>query len=192
MKDAWCQGKVASVLFLDIKSAFPAATPERLFHNMRMLGVPKVIIDWLHEKLYGQQTHLKFDDFISALFDIVSGIDQGCPLSVILYGFFNTFLINSAQLKNGEITVGSMDNVALITIGRTFSETHAKLLDFFTHPGGVDEWSTSHNSHFSLDKFGLLNMIRCPSDSLGPALQLDNTTIEPAASHCFLGLLMDH
>ncbi|PIL24452.1 transcription factor [Ganoderma sinense ZZ0214-1] len=42
VKDAWRRGKVASVLFLDIKSAFPAATPGRLFHNMRMLGVTNV------------------------------------------------------------------------------------------------------------------------------------------------------
>ena len=27
----------------------------------------------------------KFDDFVSALFEIETGIDQGCPLSVILY-----------------------------------------------------------------------------------------------------------
>ena len=107
VRDAWRRGKVASVLFLDIKSAFPAATPERLFHNMRMLGVPKCIVDWLREKLRERRTRLKFDDFESILFDIESGIDQGCPLSVILYGFFNTLQITSVQQKNGEIAVAS-------------------------------------------------------------------------------------
>nr|VWO96319.1 Uncharacterized protein [Ganoderma boninense] len=192
VKDAWRQGKVASVLFLDIKSAFPAATPERLFHNMRMLGVPKVVTDWLRRKLDGRRTRLRFDDFNSAPFDITSGIDQGCPLSVILYGFFNTPLIRSARIKGGEIAVGSMDDVALITVGRTFSETHSKLQDFFDRPGGAREWSTSHNSHFALDKFGLLNMTRRVSDMLGPELVLGDTTIAPSAHHRFLGVLVDN
>ena len=192
VRDAWRRGKVASVLFLDIKSAFPAATPERLFHNMRMLGVPKCIVDWLREKLRERRTCLKFDDFESILFDIESGIDQGCPLSVILYGFFNTLLINSAQHKNGEIAVGSMDDVALIVTGRTFAETHEKLRIFFSRPGGADEWSLSHNSHFSLDKFGLLNLTRRISDPLGPPLELGNATIQPSTHHRFLGVLVDN
>ena len=51
MKDAWWQGKVTSVLFLNIKSTFPVATPQCLFHNMRMQRVPPQIIAWLWEKL---------------------------------------------------------------------------------------------------------------------------------------------
>ena len=192
VRDAWRQGKVASVLFLDIKSAFPAATPERLFHNMRMRGVPPQIISWLREKLRGRRTRLKFDDFISDLFDIDSGIDQGCPLSVILYSFYNSPLIDSAQLALGEIPAGSMDDVALIAIGRTFAETHAKLTDFFLRPGGANEWSDTHNSSYSLDKFGLLNMTRRVTDSLGPALQLGTTLIAPSAFHRFLGVLVDN
>ncbi|PIL37604.1 hypothetical protein GSI_01298 [Ganoderma sinense ZZ0214-1] len=192
VKDAWRQGKVASVLFLDIKSAFPAATPERLFHNMRLLGVPSTITDWLRRKLSGRRTRLKFDDYESDPFDIHSGIDQGCPLSVILYGFFNTLLINSASIKKGELAVGSMDDVALITVGRTFADTHSKLQDFFNRPGGASEWSATHNSHFSLDKFGLLNMTRKASDALGPHLCLGDTTIEPSSHHRFLGVLVDH
>lgn len=192
VKDAWRRGKVASVLFLDIKSAFPAATPERLFHNMRMRGVPPQIITWLREKLRGRRTRLKFDDFISDLFDIVSGIDQGCPLSVILYSFYNSPLLDSARSMLGELPVGSMDDVALIAIGYTFIETHAKLTDFFVRPGGAIEWSETHNSAYSLDKFGLLNMTRRVTDSLGPVLQLGTTSIAPTAFHRFLGVLVDN
>ena len=36
IKDAWRRGDRASVVFLDIKSAFPAASPDRLIHNLRM------------------------------------------------------------------------------------------------------------------------------------------------------------
>ena len=192
IKDAWRVGKVASVLFLDIKSAFPAATPEQLFHDMRMCGIPREITDWLREKLQGRYTRLRFDDFTSELIHIISSIDQGCPLSVILYGFYNSRLIASANCKNGETAVGSMDDVAVIATGHTFTETHQKLTTFFMRPKGANDWSASHNSQFSLDKFGLLNATRRITGSLGPSLQLGNTTIAPSDSHRFLGLLMDY
>ena len=51
-----------------------------------------------------------------------------------------------------------MDDVALIAIGYTFVEMHAKLTDFFLHPGSTNEWSETYNSTYSLDKFGLLNI----------------------------------
>jgi hypothetical protein len=34
LKAAWHVGKVSSVLFLDIKGAFPNVNPERLAHNL--------------------------------------------------------------------------------------------------------------------------------------------------------------
>ena len=157
VKDAWRRGDVASIVFLDIKSAFPAASPERLFHNLRMRGVPREYVDWLRVKLAGRKTRLKFDDFTTELFDILSGIDQGCPLSVILYAFYNSDLIDSARLEEGELAVGSMDDVALIVTGKTFADCHAKIRKFMERHGGGLDWSKAHNSAFSLDKFGLLN-----------------------------------
>ncbi|OBZ78308.1 putative RNA-directed DNA polymerase from transposon X-element [Grifola frondosa] len=79
VKDAWRSGKVASILFLDIKAAFPSADPECLFHDMRMRGIPEQLTDWLREKLRGRRTKLMFDDYASEAFEIHSGIDQGCP-----------------------------------------------------------------------------------------------------------------
>lgn len=122
IKDAWRRHHVASVVFLDIKSAFPAASPERLFHNLRMRGVPAEYVDWLRVKLTGRKTRLLFDDHASERFDIASGIDQGCPLSVILYAFYNSDLIDSADTKHGELAVGSMDDVALVVTGKTFPD----------------------------------------------------------------------
>lgn len=111
---------MASVIFLDIKSTFPAASPECLLHNLGMHGVSSKYVDWLHIKLDRQKTRLKFNDFVSAIFNITSSIDQRCPLSVILYAFYNSDLIDSAHKDEGELAVGMMDNIALIVTGKTF------------------------------------------------------------------------
>jgi Reverse transcriptase (RNA-dependent DNA polymerase) len=40
VKDAWHKGQVASILFLDVKGAFPSIDINRLIHNMRKRGIP--------------------------------------------------------------------------------------------------------------------------------------------------------
>ncbi len=192
IKDAWRKHQVASVVFLDIKSAFPAASPERLFHNLRTRGVPREYVDWLRVKLDGRRTQLKFDDYTSDTFEILSGIDQGCPLSVILYAFYNSDLIDSACAANGETAVGSMDDVAMIAIGKTFPDCHDKIRQFMERTGGAFDWSRAHNSSYSIDKFGLLNC-KARMKDLGPVLTFtDGTLVQPTDHHRFLGLLVDH
>ncbi|EIW62685.1 uncharacterized protein TRAVEDRAFT_113415, partial [Trametes versicolor FP-101664 SS1] len=143
-----------------------------------MRGVPVQYVDWLRVKLSGRKTCIHFDDFLSELFDIVSGIDQGCPLSVILYAFYNSDLIDSADTKRGEHAVGSMDNVALVVTSKTFESCHDKVRCFMERDGGAQDWSTAHNSAFSLDKFGLINCKAQPKRiGLGPQLTLSYGTV---------------
>ncbi len=185
---------MASALFLDNKSAFPAAVPERLYHILRMRGVPVEYVRWLRTKLTGRRTTLKFDDFASDPFLIERGIDQGCPLSVILYAFYNAALVEAADHKKGETAEGSMDDVAVIATGRTFRAVHAQLEDFMTRTGGGEDWSATHHSPFSVDKFGLVNFSRKLSvkqGRLGPALQLSTHRVAPSPYHRFLGVLVD-
>lgn len=171
IKDAWHKHQVASVVFLDIKLAFPAASPEHLFHNLRMHGVPQEYVEWLRTKLNGRCTQLRFDDFTSDTFEILSGIDQGCPLSVILYAFYNSDLIDSACTANGETAVGSMDDMAMIAVGATFQDCHGKIQQFMDHVGGALDWSRVHNLSYSIDKFSLLNC-KAHINDLGLALTL--------------------
>lgn len=196
VKDAWRQHKVVSLLFLDIEAAFPSATPEVLFHNMRKQGVPRVIVDWLRRKLDGRRTRLKFDDFVSPLFDIISGIDQGCPLSVILFQFYNSDLPDLAR-EHGQVEVYlNIDDAVAIKIANTREDALKGLADFMTQDGAAQDWSQEHNSQFELSKFHLLNMSSTSKD-LGPPLEFTDkrsgttVTIKPSNSETFLGLRVD-
>ena len=194
VKDAWRRGKVAAALFLDIKSAFPAAVPEKLFHILRMRGVPEEYVCWLRIKLAGRKTRLRFDDFASDIFLIQRGIDQGCPLSVILYAFYNAALIEAADPKKGETAEGSMDDAAVLVVGDTLAAVHTQMRDFMERPGGGEDWSETHHSPFSADKFGLVNFapkLSIKRKKLGPPLQLRTHRVEPSPYHRFLGVLVD-
>jgi hypothetical protein len=47
VKDAWRKGQVASILFLDIKGAFPSVDINQLIHNMKKRGIPKEYTEWM-------------------------------------------------------------------------------------------------------------------------------------------------
>ena len=65
IKAAWRSGKVAAVLFLDIKGAFPNAVPERLVHNLRKRRVPTKYTNFISNMLCDRVTMLRFDGYSS-------------------------------------------------------------------------------------------------------------------------------
>ncbi len=40
IKDVWHKGNVVTVLFLDVKGAFPSVDVDMLIHEMLMMGIP--------------------------------------------------------------------------------------------------------------------------------------------------------
>lgn len=183
IRDAWRTKKVASVLFLDVEAAFPSAIPERLFHEMRRLGIPETIVDWLRRKLQGRKTSLSFDDYISDLFEIFSGIDQGCPLSVIRYKIYNCMLLECIEILGltGADAFAFIDDVAVVAFGKNLQETCRILMAFMQSPGGASDWSRTRNSLFALAKLALLHFDpRLPTGELGPDLDLRAGSVSPS------------
>ena len=47
VKKAWCEGKVASILFLDVEGAFPSVVTDRLIHNLCKRGIPAAYVGFI-------------------------------------------------------------------------------------------------------------------------------------------------
>ena len=100
IKSAWRQHKVVAMLFLDIEGAFPNTVSDRLTHNMRKRKVPEEYVTFIERMLKDCRTKLKFDDYESEWVTIDNGIGQGDPLSMILYLYYNTDLLDTATLED--------------------------------------------------------------------------------------------
>ena len=59
---------------------------------------------------------ISFDNFQSRLIDIEAGLEQGCPLSLILYVIYNSLLLEimKATKSQQEMVTGFIDDVALL------------------------------------------------------------------------------
>ena len=66
---------------------------------MRKRRVPSNIIRMIEAKLKERNTYLKFDDYTSGALELENGIDQGCPLSMILYLYYNADMLEIPKGK---------------------------------------------------------------------------------------------
>ena len=198
VKDAWRKGKVASLLCLDVKSAFPSAAVDVLLHEMRVCGVPRGHVEWFERKLQGRRMMLVFNDFKLDMFDIEEGIDQGDAHLLITWVIYNHQILKIFNKAVKETEFLYVDDAAVLVTGDNFNNTHNKLKSVMNREGGIMEWAASHNCSFGLEKFQLLNLTRKKvKDPLRPRkriplprgnLMLNGQSIKSAMTVKFLGL----
>jgi Reverse transcriptase (RNA-dependent DNA polymerase) len=160
VKYGWRKGKVVSVLFLDVKGAFPSVAVDRLAHEMRMKGVPVKHVNWMLRRLDGRKTVLTFDDFRSQEFAIDNGLDQGDPISGVSYMIYNGGMLDCIRGEDGVHGALFIDDVYLLTVGDSLEKAHEKLKDVMERDAGVFQWANKHNCEFGLDKFQLVDFTR--------------------------------
>ena len=146
--------------------------------------------------LMGRKTKLPFDNFLSNFIPTNNGSNQGCPLSMIYYAFYNTGLLEiSPPSAPDENQFSIVNDVALLAIGDSFRETYAKLTDMMNRPNGAFAWSESHNSQFELSKLALMNFVTKRTNdtplTLTHPLSNSTTMIKPLLTYKFLGILFD-
>jgi len=190
IKAAWCAGKVAAVLFLDIEGAFPNAMPERLVHNLRKQKIPRKYTNFVSSMLHGRVTSLKFDGYTSAPIHIDNIIGQGDPLLMVLYQYYNADLLDIPSNKD-EDAMAFVDNLFMLAIADTFTEAHETLADMMGREGGVTEWTVTHNSPLEYSKLALIDFAHCQSQKSRTPLQLPQKVVELVASAKYLGVLFD-
>jgi hypothetical protein len=157
---AWRDNKVASVLFLDVEGAFPNAVTTKLIHNLKKRRIPTSIVNFVTLLLTNRRTRLKFDDHVSDTINILNGIGQGDPLSMLLYILYNADLLDLPDNPLAEDAIGYVDDIALLSIGTDFEETTQRLKDMMTKRDGGLHWSISHNSKFEVTKSVIVHFTR--------------------------------
>ena len=201
IKDAWRQGKVTSILFLDVEGAFPNVVSNRLIYNLQKCKIPSIYIELIQKILEGRKTRLKFDDFVSELIDICNGIGQGNPLSMILYIIYNADLLDMLALLEGEDSIGYVNNAIVIAFSKDFYATTQTLERMMNREDGGFMWSCTHNSCFEISKLAMLHASRhTQPDPANPRkrtaldrlpLRLQDKMVKEVDSYKYLGVHID-
>ena len=149
--------------------------------------------------LTNRKTQLRFDNFTLGPIDIASGTTQGCPLSMLLYAFYNMDLINIMKGKL-ELSTGFVDDCTFVVIADDLDSAHATLKNMMEDTDRGLEWSHSHNSPFELSKLAVMDFARTSHDTATPPLRINkpnpnNTfttyTISTVDNYKYLGVIFD-
>ena len=126
-------------------------SPIQLNPALKSQCIPTQYVCMINSMLSNHKTQLQFDDFTSDPIDITNSTTQGCPLSMLLYAFYNADLINIATGKS-ELSTRFINNCAFITVANSLDKAHVVLKNMMECTGSRVEWSLSHNSPFELSK----------------------------------------
>ncbi|KAG9227364.1 hypothetical protein CCMSSC00406_0004097 [Pleurotus cornucopiae] len=189
IKHTWRRGKVVSALFLDIEAAFPNAVSDQLLTNLHKHRIPQPFINFVHNLLSNRQTTMVFDDYRSDWINVDNGIGQGDPISMILYLFYNTDLIDIPVTEKGEYAIAYVDDATFIAEAKTAAAAHCKLANMMTCPGGGYAWSAIHNSRFETSKLRVMNFT--PDAIEHPTLKLQGQEVIRKTCYKLLGVLLD-
>jgi hypothetical protein len=201
ISSAWRDNKVVSVLFLDVEGAFPNAVTTKLIHNLKKRRIPMSIVKFVEQLLTNRRTKLRFDDHTSESINIMNGIGQGDPLSMLLYILYNADLLDLPDNPMAEDAIGYVDDIALLSTGADFEETTNRLKDMMTKEDGGLQWSISHNSRFEVTKSEIIHFTRKtvpdPDNKNAripppkPTLTLNQQDVQEVTSFKYLGIQID-
>jgi hypothetical protein len=155
-----CDRAPRDTVFLNVKGAFPSVHIDRLIQDLRRKGILGAITDWIQAKLKDSRTFMVFDGYRSPTpLPIRAGLDQGCPLSGILYNFYNAWIgeLVSTQKPGRVLITGFADDLALCVRAPTFVGTRRILRDLLNRPDGILDWARSHNYAFEKTKWALID-----------------------------------
>jgi hypothetical protein len=133
-------------------------------------------------------------------FEVLNGLDQGCPSSGPFYIFHNADLIDILPSKD-KIALAFVGDCIVATRAPTVVEANNKVVNMVTRPKGALDWSCNHNSKFKLDKTGLVvftnrrvSASACLHKTipiLRPSVIINSQEIKPLPTFKFLGLILD-
>lgn len=148
---AWSEGKVDTLLLLDVSGAYDNVSPERLLHNLRKRGIDQRMIARIASFLCDRTTTLKLLEFTAPSAPIQIGIPQGSPISPILYLFYNADLIEACKTEDTE-AVAYIDDVSTLAVGPT-AQRNCKTLKSIHRK--AEQWAVENGSQFAPAKYEL-------------------------------------
>jgi hypothetical protein len=157
VEKALSQGRVASLLLLDVKGAFDAVDHQRLLSHLRLQGWDPSLISWVRDWLSSRSVSIQIEE-ATASSQIKGGLPQGSPLSPVL------FLLYAARVVSAnKNSFCYADDLGLLFVGDSLEETTCHLTKAYQ---SLSDIGSSSGLPFSADKTEVQHFSRRRKGSL--------------------------
>ena len=195
IEEAWTQGKIASILTLNVQGAFDSVLPGRLIHRLQEQRWPHNIQKWVASFLTDRSATLKLDGTMSDPLLLSCGLPQGSPASPVLFMLYIEPLFRIGPLERHKSRFGYADDLCLLATSHSFSTNCDILENDYTE---LATWASSEGLTFDSGKSELLHLTR-KRTSENPPISLRSSPsthrISPTStkeSLKWLGVHFDH
>ena len=190
VRTAWGKDMVASMLSMDISGAFDTVDPTRLLDAMRSKGVPMWLVRFTGAFMKDRETTLLIHGKESDPIRIPAGVPQGSALSVILFLFYNTELLDICENDKLKTTgIGFVDDANLVAFGRNTEETCLALEKVHEK---IMVWAKRFGAVFAPQKYELIHFTRKRlAVDMSKSVRLGSVEKGPSPDIRMLGVQLD-
>jgi hypothetical protein len=170
IRAAWANGRVVTLLSLDMTKAFDRVKRARLLEILHQRGVPASLIVLIRSFLSDRTTTIRMPGQSSSRsYSVNIGIPQGSPLSPILFLFYTAPLLEALAKPIGgpcsRHQVAFSDDIAIMRASESLYETSQSLSEDFQICAA---WAKEHNMEFNPKKFDCMHFSRLKEDHKSP------------------------
>ena len=182
--------KVVTILCLDQEEAFDNVRIERLIHNLKAKAISRYLINWVQSFMTDRKTTIQLSEYESSSFSINTEISQGSLISLILFLFFNSELINACtQLRKGISSVRFIDDVNILIYDDSIANNCKKLKAVHRK---CEQWAQRHDAHFTSVKYELMHLTKTSKwFNMNASLNLEDLNIQSNTSVWILDVQID-
>ena len=139
-------GKVCTLVTLDVEGAFDCVLANRLATRLREQGWPDCVVSLALSFMTGRRCRVRMDGHEGDFVDLECGLPQGSPSSPILFSLYTEPI---CRLRQHGSRYGYADDTGLLVVGATLEETAAEATR------GVEElvgWGDNNAVSFDVGK----------------------------------------
>lgn len=186
---AWVRSRVVTLIAFDLKGAFNGVSKTTLDARLRAKGIPSKARQWISSFMTSRSASITLDDFESdnTLLEN-AGLAQGSPLSPILFGFYNSDLVDQPVDSNGGASA-FIDDYFRWRTSSSVEENIQKIQE--EDIPRIEQWARRTGASFAAEKTELIHLTRRkPAQGKGE-ITMNGKVIKPADTAKLLGVIFD-
>lgn len=187
------QGRIISVVFMDLKRAFETIDREILVKKLRKIGFGGLVLHWIESYLTNRKQRVKVGEYISSELNNNLGVPQGSILGPLLFSLYiNDF---GGVLKRAGYHLFADDTLVFLESDSIVSSVDGMNEELKV----IFKWMSSNKLKINVDK--TKSMILCSknmlksyleNDSNSLAFNINNQNIETVTHYKYLGVVVDN
>eukprot|EP00136_Aspergillus_niger_P005212 XP_001395701.2 reverse transcriptase [Aspergillus niger CBS 513.88] len=186
---AWAQSRIVTLIAFDLKGAFNGVYQSSLDVQLRAKGIPSKARQWISSFMEDRQASITFDDFETDDLPLGNaGLAQGSPLSPILFGFYNSDLVNQPVNSNGGASA-FIDDYFRWRISSSAEENIKKIQE--EDIPRIEQWARQTGASFAAEKTELIHLTRRKTAHRIGQIRMNGQVIQPADTAKLLGVIFD-